>query len=759
MVKKMSKLARAQNLQDLGALLDPFCRENFGVRGCLLYGLFRSYSAPFIRPLTPAGKADALPVNFAVGEGLTGRTFVRGESVIYNNPLANKRFNRDYDDVLHLNPDILGCYPFHDRKHQEVIGCLNLYWAAPRRRPARRRIAEAVREMEPFYRLLYLQREQELLIGMMLDHLLIALEQKDRYTKGHADRVAAYAFEVGKQLGLNPPQLAELRDAAHYHDIGKIFIDEKILNKPGRLNDEEWLAIRRHSVFAKEFLYKHRHGATLLPAIIAHHEKIDGTGYPYGKKREQIPLSSQIISVCDVFDAMTSRRIYRQGQKETAAKAVAALRQGVGCSHPKEIVDAFCAVHQAGLIDLARGRHHAKNGDLRAALIFYRAAKSKAQRCDPGKTDRRLILADVHYQMGAALGRVGQNMRQAKQILAKGLTYDPDNPYLLAALAQAHYFSQELDSAIRVARQAIARAFKPEHWEALGLAKQISGLAYALKNQLPQAEELLRQAMNIFQTLGKDEELAKIYDSYGNVLLRACRFAEAEVFLQYSEEIKLFHQDMAGLAITYGNLGRLHTYLENYEEAISFFKRNLAIAAAVPDHRGISLCNGYLARIALARECYDEAEEYLRAGQAAAGTPLGDFFACLTGIDLSLVKADLMAAKDGLAAAKKLVTQNKLTRFSVLIDTYTARIFSAEGRHPAARQAIESALKFSHSQHNQYELLPVYEAAGDIARAQGDFLAAVRFDKTARRLAKQYGLPKVSRRINEKINAEARRKN
>lgn len=741
--------ATARNLNELSVLINRYLCSVFNAENCVLYGRFYSYSAPFIHPINSGRNIKITSVSFFVGEGLTGRAFKNGKSLYEEYPLKNKSFIGDYDNIFHNDLGALGCYPLKDRK--DVIGCLNIYWNKAPKVAVRRKTENAIRKIEPYYILLYMQWEQELLIDMMMDHILLALENKDPYTRGHSDRVSAYAVEVGKKLGLSSDKMDELKMSGYYHDIGKIFIDEKILTKAGPLNDEEWLSIKRHPVFAREFLYKHRRGATLLQSIIAHHEKIDGTGYPYNKSKEEIPLHSQIISVCDVFDAMTSRRVYRKGIKETAAKAIEVLQKGIGKSHSKKVVDVFTDVYNNGRIDLARGQYHAKNGGLRTALKYFKAAKLKAQRNKTREKDDQKFLVDVYYHMGATLNRLGNNIKKAKQTIDKGLVCDPQNPKLLAELAQAYYFSHEIEHAIDIAEKAIKSAYKHEHLNALGKAKQISGLSHSLQNQFEDAKQLLKQAINIFQTIGEDKELAKVYDSYANVLMHDCRFDEAEKFLQYSEEIKIFHQDVTGLAITYGNLGRLCTYQERYQEAISFFNRDLRIASKIPDHRGISLCNAHLGRISITLGLYDEAEKYLQTCLDSSGPPLGRFFTRLNMVDLALAREDNATAKKNLMAAKRILSRNKLTRLTGFIDTYRAKILYNNKKYAAAHKSIERALEFFRSGYYKYELLMVYETAAEICQAEGDVGSALKYLKRLRRLAKKYGLSKVVARIDNRI--------
>lgn len=139
-----------------------------------------------------------------------------------------------------------------------------------------------------------------------------ALEAKDQYTHGHSQQVTRYAEILAQGLKLDPQQINLLTQAALLHDIGKIGISEAILNKPGRLTDEEFQVIKKHPVTGKHILTPISSLAPIVPIVYHHHERWDGGGYPEGLQGEKIPLMARILTVADAFDAMTSNRAYRQ---------------------------------------------------------------------------------------------------------------------------------------------------------------------------------------------------------------------------------------------------------------------------------------------------------------------------------------------------------------------------------------------------------------------------------------------------------------
>lgn len=142
--------------------------------------------------------------------------------------------------------------------------------------------------------------------------LVRTIEAKDRYTLGHADRVGRYAVTLGRALGCDAFELDSLRRAGMLHDIGKIGIPDAILQKAGPLTDDEWEMMRRHPVIGCEICQRLKSLEGILPMIRHHHECLDGTGYPNGLKAGEIPKLVRIINVVDIYDALTTRRSYKE---------------------------------------------------------------------------------------------------------------------------------------------------------------------------------------------------------------------------------------------------------------------------------------------------------------------------------------------------------------------------------------------------------------------------------------------------------------
>jgi HAMP domain-containing protein len=141
--------------------------------------------------------------------------------------------------------------------------------------------------------------------------LAAAIDEKDPYTRGHSGRVAKYSMIIGEYLALNAQDLDNLRISALLHDVGKIGVDDRVLKKPGKLDEEEFALMKQHPVKGANIMRPVAQLKEMLPGIELHHERMDGAGYPYGLPGDQIPMMARIIAVADTFDAMTTNRPYQ----------------------------------------------------------------------------------------------------------------------------------------------------------------------------------------------------------------------------------------------------------------------------------------------------------------------------------------------------------------------------------------------------------------------------------------------------------------
>ncbi len=173
------------------------------------------------------------------------------------------------------------------------------------------------------------------------------IEARDPYTRGHVERVQAYALELANKLGWTLEAIAILEYGAILHDIGKVSVPEHVLNKPEPLTEEEMEIIKKHTTAGVKVLEGINHLVQAKPYILSHHEKWDGTGYPEGLSGEDIPLEGRLLAVADVFDALTSDRPYRKGMP--IEQALEILSRDAGTHFDPLLVDVFVALQREKL--------------------------------------------------------------------------------------------------------------------------------------------------------------------------------------------------------------------------------------------------------------------------------------------------------------------------------------------------------------------------------------------------------------------------
>jgi len=166
-----------------------------------------------------------------------------------------------------------------------------------------------------------------------------ALELRDRETEGHARRVVEMTLKLGRILGIGGIDLVHLRRGALLHDVGKMGVPDAILQKTGSLTEEEWEIMRKHPVYAYEWLSSINYLRPALDIPHYHHEKWDGTGYPLGLVAEQIPLPARIFAIVDVWDALRSDRPYRKAWSKE--KTLDFISEQSGVHFDPRVVDAF----------------------------------------------------------------------------------------------------------------------------------------------------------------------------------------------------------------------------------------------------------------------------------------------------------------------------------------------------------------------------------------------------------------------------------
>ncbi len=221
-----------------------------------------------------------------------------------------------------------------------------VYWAQERHRDMLQSLNEAhslYSQLKAQHRVAQVEKRNGALEARFLEmakHWGDSIESKDRYTQGHCERVAFFACVLADSAGFNSRSLFWFRIGALLHDIGKIIVPTEVLNKPGKLTDEEWVIMKRHPEAGLELVADIDFPGDIGAIIRNHHERWDGAGYPDGLKGDEIPFAARILCVADVYDALTTTRSYRPGL--THARAAEIMRASTGQFDP-ELLETFLA--------------------------------------------------------------------------------------------------------------------------------------------------------------------------------------------------------------------------------------------------------------------------------------------------------------------------------------------------------------------------------------------------------------------------------
>ena len=187
-----------------------------------------------------------------------------------------------------------------------------------------------------------LYRQLDELFLSSIRAIVEAVDAKDPYTRGHSGRVEEYSLLIGEALSMERDELKDLSVSAILHDVGKIGVPDKILGKPGRLNESEFEYMKRHPEFGAAIIEPIARLRDLSPNILHHHEQYDGHGYPKGLKSERIPLYARIIGIADSFDAVTTDRPYRK--RSSMEKGLTEVERGSGSQFDPKLVRVFVRV-------------------------------------------------------------------------------------------------------------------------------------------------------------------------------------------------------------------------------------------------------------------------------------------------------------------------------------------------------------------------------------------------------------------------------
>lgn len=289
-------------------------------------------------------------IRLKIGEGIAGWVAEHGKSLLLQDVRKDPRFYKSADQKTEFVTRDMVCVPV--KVKDKVIGVLQ---AINR--------AEGV-FTEDDVELFQLFSNQ---VAIALDNarlyeeiretffataeaLAEAIEKRDPYTGGHTKRVVNYCLVAAKYLNLTPEELEILKLSAILHDVGKIGVEDRILRKPGNLDDEEAKIMKMHPLLGAEIMRHIRQLKDLIPGMLHHHERPDGKGYPEGLKGMDIPIVARIISAADTYDAMTTNRPYRKGLSRQTA--IDEIKKEAGTQFDKEVAEAFVKAFEAGEIEM-----------------------------------------------------------------------------------------------------------------------------------------------------------------------------------------------------------------------------------------------------------------------------------------------------------------------------------------------------------------------------------------------------------------------
>jgi len=312
-------------------------------------------------------------IRFPSHLGIAGYVASTGEILNIPNAYADRRFNPNIDKQTGYRTRNMLTTPMRN-KMGDIIGvfqALNKFGGAfthddEELLDAIGAISAAQLENAKLY------EDQKKTLDSFIETLAITIDARDPMTAGHSKRIAMYADEIAKVVKLTNKEREILRTSALLHDYGKIAVREAVLTKKGKLTPEEFKHIQKHPEFTRMILEKIHFSRDLrdVPQIAgAHHEKIDGTGYPQGLTEKEIPKLSKVLAVCDVFDALTSMRPYRD--RMDFFKVMSIINKGAGRDFDEFFVAALKKIKLDVLLRILEDEHHDK---IRPADLRYLSA-------------------------------------------------------------------------------------------------------------------------------------------------------------------------------------------------------------------------------------------------------------------------------------------------------------------------------------------------------------------------------------------------
>lgn len=259
-------------------------------------------------------------------------------------------------------------------------------------------------------------QETEALHLRTIEGLAMAIEAKDENTHRHLMRVRLYVTELGKAMGLDAPLMQALTTASYLHDIGKLAVPERIINKPGKLTPEEFEKMKIHPVVGADILERVHFPYPVVPIVRSHHEAWDGSGYPDGLKGEEIPIGARILTAVDCFDALASERPYRKAM--SIGQAMAFVKSKAGIQFDPQVVQ-LLEERYLELEEMARQQLEEVE-PLKTDLFIERGAAPGAGFVAEPAADQRTAGRSGAQTQADSLGRIAEATYEARSVLELG---------------------------------------------------------------------------------------------------------------------------------------------------------------------------------------------------------------------------------------------------------------------------------------------------------------------------------------------------
>ena len=302
---------------------------------------------------------DIKELRIPANSGLAGHVMKTGETINIKDAYSDKRFNADIDKETGYRTKNMLCMPIKNF-NQEIIGVfqvLNKFdeYFTPDDEDLLVAIASnagiSLENAQLFERQRKLLEEQKVILDSFIETLATSIDARDKITSGHSTRVKMYSVLIANEFGMEQNDLYILEKAAALHDIGKIGIRDAVLQKEGKLTPEEYKHIQQHVEITHHILEKihmSKDFQQIMEIACSHHEKFDGSGYYRHLKGEEIPFGGRILAVSDVFDAITSKRHYRD--KMPIDKVISIIKDGSGSHFDPLVVEKFLAIKLSEIV-------------------------------------------------------------------------------------------------------------------------------------------------------------------------------------------------------------------------------------------------------------------------------------------------------------------------------------------------------------------------------------------------------------------------